>query len=410
MTSTVDSVIDTARRFAYRLRVASAERRSQGITQLAKCMEARRDDILEANTLDLEASREMAIPALTSSWLKLTPERLSVAVSILHRLAQCPDPLNQVSAASYGGGRLAGQSMPLGVVAMIYESFPELACIMAGFSLRTGNALILKGGGEASHSNQVLADVLQEALQEAELPEFSVQLLPTDAGDVIRELVTANQSINLVIPYGRRSLVNQVVAQATVPVLKTTLGNCYLYWGASGQLGCVQSVIVDSHKSEPDAVNAIEKVLVDQRCDDHALRELLNTLVAEGFALRGDEVMMAKFPELAKVEDAEWTQAYLNRTVAFKMVQDVDDAAGWINRCSSGHADCLITDSYSESRRFTTAIASAMVYINTSPRFRRISAQGYSPFLGMSNDRGHHRGPITLEMLTTLKQVIQGPA
>ena len=378
---------------------------------IAKSIEAHRDAILEANTLDLEASREMAIPALMSNWLKLTPERLGAAVKILHRLAQCPDPLNQVSAVPYATAQalVLGQSMPLGVVALIYESFPELGCIMAGFSLRTGNALVLKGGSEASHSNRALVSVLQEALQEAQLPEESIQLLPPDAGDVVRELVTVNQAINLVIPYGRGNLVNQVVAQATVPVLKTTIGNCYLYWGASGQMERVRSIISDSHKSEPDAVNAIEKVLVDQRCDDHVLRELLDDLVAEGFTLRGDAVMVAKFPDLTEATAADWSQAYLNRTVAFKTVQDVDDAAKWINRHSSGHADCLVTDSYSESRRFTTAIASATVYINTSPRFSRILAQGYSPLLGMSNDRGHYRGPITLEMLTTLKQVMQGP-
>lgn len=378
---------------------------------MAELVKARRDDILEANTLDLEASREMAIPALILDWLKLTPERLTAAVEILERLAQCPDPLNQVSATPYAAsqGLVVGQSMPLGIVALIYESFPELSSIMAGFSLRTGNALILKGGSEASHSNCAIAKVLQEALDEVGLPECSVQLLPSDQGDLVRELVTVNRAVNLVIPYGRRSLVNQVVAQATVPVLKTTIGNCYLYWGRSGAVDLVRHIVIDSHKSEPDPVNAVEKVLIDQRCDDRQTRELIDALATVGFKLKGDAVMLAKFPDLVAADDEEWTQTHLNRTVTFKMVENAEQAAQWINRYSSGHADCLVTDSYSESRRFTTAITSATVYVNTSPRFSRISSQGYPLFLGMSNDRGHYRGPITLGMLTTLKQVMQGP-
>ncbi len=377
---------------------------------MARLLETHRDDILEANTLDLEASREMAVPALILDWLKLTPERLTTTVQILERLAQCPDPLNQVFATPYAAnqGLVVGQSMPLGVVALIYESFPELSAIMAGFSLRTGNALILKGGSEASHSNRAIAKVLQEALQETGLAEHSVQLLPSDQGNLVRELVTVTRGVNLVIPYGRRSLVNQVVAQATVPVLKTAIGNCYLYWGSSGSAELVNRIVVDSHKSEPDPVNAVEKVLIDQRCDDRETRELLDNLVSKGFRLKGDAVMVAKFPELAVAEEESWTQASLNRTVTLKTVENVTQAARWINSHSSGHADCLVTDSYSESRRFATAITSATVYINTSPRFRRISSQGYPLFLGMSNDRGHYRGPITLGMLTTLKQVMQG--
>lgn len=378
---------------------------------MAKRIEASRDDILEANTLDLEASREMAVPNLILEWLKLTPERLTAAVQVLERLAQCPDPLNQVSATPYvvSQGLVVGQSMPLGVVALIYESFPELSAIMAGFSLRTGNALILKGGAEASNSNFAIVNVLREALQETRLPEGSVHLLPSDQGDLVRELVTVNRAVNLVIPYGRRGLVDQVVAQATVPVLKTTIGNCYLYWGSSGSAELVHHIVVDSHESEPDPVNAIEKVLVDQRCDDRHTRELIDNLAKSGFKLMGDTVMVAKFPELATADEEGWTKATLNRTVTFRMVENVDQAAQWINRYSSGHADCLVTDSYSESRRFTTAIASATVYVNTSSRFSRISSQGYPLFLGMSNDRGHYRGPITLGMLTTLKQVLQGP-
>lgn len=387
--------------------------RSRALHLMAEMLLDSQNDILEANTLDLEASREMAIPELVLEWLKLTPERLQTAGQILQRLAELSDPIQPIlNTPSYQIDQCQTycQLMPLGVIAFIYEALPELGAIAAGLCLRAGNSLILRGGAEASHSNQIIAETLKVAIEDAGLPKDCLQFLPAEQGDVIRELVTLDRHINLVIPYGRSSLVQQVIRQATAPVLRTAIGNCYLYWSPSGSLDVARWMILDSHQTEPDPVNAIEKVLIHRHHSSTALTMLWNSLKDKGFQLRGDKELASEFPEVFSVvtDPAEWNRAYLSNTIAFKVVDSLETAIAWINHHSSGHADCLATESYQESREFATSINSAMTYINASPRFHRNPKRGSPIALGMSNQKGHRRGLISLETLTTVKYIVQG--
>jgi glutamate-5-semialdehyde dehydrogenase len=380
---------------------------------MSELLRERQDDILEANTLDLEVSREMAVPELILEWLKLTPERLQIAGQTLQRLAELSDPIQQtLNVPSYQVDECQTycQLTPLGVIAFIYESFPELGAIAAGLCIRSGNSIILRGGPEASHSNQAIFQALEIAIEEAGLPVGCLQFVPTDHGDLIRELVTQDRYINLVIPYGRSSLVQQVIRQATAPVLKTAIGNCYLYWSPSGSLDVARWMILESHLSQPDPVNAIEKVLIHREHSSTALVMLANSLLEKGFKLRGDAQLVSAYPELftLEVDPSEWGQAYLNGTIAFKVVDGLQSAIHWINQYSSGHADCLTTESYQESRWFALSVNSAMTYINASPRFYRNPKRGSPIAFGMSNQKGYRRGLISLETLTTLKHVVQG--
>lgn len=385
--------------------------RSRGVQAMAQALQKAFDDILEANTLDLEASREMAVPELVWEWLKLTPERLQTTIQILQRIGELSDPIRRVMNASYQleHSQTYAQLMPLGVIALIYEAFPELGAIAAGFCIKTGNSLILRGGSEASQSNQVIAKALQTALAEAGLPVGCLELLPSEQGTSIRDLVTQDRYLSLVIPYGRPTLVQQVMQQATAPVLRSAMGNCYLYWSAAGSLGMVTSVILDSHASEPDPVNAIEKILISRLSKPSSLVILWKSLKEKGFKLRGDAELVAEFPDyLTLATDAEWNQPYLDKIVTFKVVDNLEEAIAWMNHYSSGHADCIITESYQESRQFALGVDSASVYINSSPRFSRNPKRGDAVFLGMCNQKGYRRGMISLETLTTLKQVVQG--
>jgi glutamate-5-semialdehyde dehydrogenase len=360
--------------------------RSRGVHAMAQALQNAFDDILDANTLDLEASREMAVPELILEWLKLTPERLQTTIQILHRIGELADPIRRVMNATYqlDDSQTYCQLMPLGVIAFIYEAFPELAAIAAGFCLKTGNSLILRGGSEASQSNLVIAQALQDALDEAGLPPGCLEILASEQGASIRDLVTQDRFLNLVIPYGRPTLVQQVVQQSTAPVLKSAMGNCYLYWSATGSLEMVRRVILDSHASEPDPVNAIEKILINRYQKPSALMILWNSLKEKGF------------------------KPYLDKVIAFKVVDSIESAIAWMNHYSSGHADCLITESYQESRQFALGVDSSSAYINSSPRFSRNPKRGDAVFLGISNQKGYRRGMINLESLTTLKQVVQG--
>jgi glutamate-5-semialdehyde dehydrogenase len=405
---------------AYRSHQSSLElaalkgtQRSHALQLMSEALLRRQDDILEANTLDLEASREMAVPDLILDWLKLTPERLQVVARALHRLSELSDPIQQVlNLPSYQVDQCQtySQLMPLGVIALIYEALPELGAIAAGLCIRTGNSLILRGSTEASHSNQAIVNTLHAALDDAGLPSACLQLLPSEQGDMIRELVLQDQYINLVIPYGRPSLVQQVMRQATAPVLRTAIGNCYLYWSPTGSLDMARWMILDSHQSEPEPVNAIEKVLVNRYHSPTALTMLWNSLKEKGFELRGDEILMGEFPDLltSRVSEGEWRQPYLNKTIAFKAVDGLETAIAWMNQHSSGHADCLATESYQESRQFALGVNSATTYINATPRFYRNPKRGNAIALGMSNQKGHRRGLIGVETLTTVKHIVQG--
>jgi glutamate-5-semialdehyde dehydrogenase len=399
-----------AHQAALKLGTTKGADRSRAVLAMAQAITRSFDDILEANTLDLEASREMAVPDLILDWLKLTPKRLEMAVDILQRLGELSDPLRRVRHGDYqlDDSQTYTQLMPLGVIAFIYEAFPELGAIAAGLCIKTGNSLILKGSTEASHSNAAIANALLSAVTEVGLPAGCLQLITEEHGTSIRDIVTQDQCLNLVIPYGRSSLIQQVVRHSTSPVLKSAIGNCYLYWSPNGSLEMVRWLIIDSHQSEPDPVNAIEKVLIHRQALPSSLTTLWNSLKEKGFEIKGDAELVEAFPQLQLAKDGEWQSAYLTKTVAFKLIDSLEAAITWINRYSSGHADCIVTESYQESRQFALGVNSASSYINASPRFSRNPSRGESVFLGMSNQKGHRRGLISLESLTTVKHIVQG--
>jgi glutamate-5-semialdehyde dehydrogenase len=384
--------------------------RSRAVLSIAQALVGSFDDILEANTLDLEASREMAVPELIVDWLKLTPRRLEITVEILQRLGELSDPLRRVRNTDYQLEDCQSycQLMPLGAIAFVYEAFPELGAIAAGACIKTGNSIILKGSAEASNSNAIITSVIQSAALESGLPNGCIEFISPDSGATLRELITQDQYLNLVIPYGRPSLIQQVVKQSTVPVLKSAIGNCYLYWSLNGSLEMVRWMIIDSHQSEPDAVNAIEKVLINRQAMRSSLVTLWKSLIEKGFEVRGDAELLEEFPELKLAKDTEWATPYLTKAVAFKLVDSLEEGITWINKYSSCHADCIVTESYQESRQFALGVNSASTYINASPRFSRIPSRGDAVFLGMSNQKGHRRGLINLESLTTVKHIVQG--
>jgi glutamate-5-semialdehyde dehydrogenase len=404
------AAVHRAHRVSLELGTTKGIVRSRAVQAMAQALRQSQDDILEANTLDLEASREMAVPELILEWLKLTPERIQTTVQILQQLSEVADPIGRVMSAAHqiDHCQTYSQLMPLGVIALIHEAFPELGALAAGLCIKTGNSIILRGGSEASHSNLVIAQALSGAIESAGLPADCLQVLAAEQGGSVRDLITQDQYINLVIPYGRPSLVQQIFRQATAPVLKTAMGNCYLYWSPSGGVDAVRWIVLDSHQSEPDPVNAIEKVLIHRHQNPASLVMLWNSLREKGFEVRGDAELVAEFPDLKLAQEAEWKQAYLAKVVAFKVVDSLEGAIAWINHHSSNHADCLVTESYQESRQFALGVNSASTYINASPRFTRNPRRGDSIFLGMSNQKGLRRGFISLETLTTVKHIIQG--
>ena len=368
------------------------------------------DDILEANTLDLEASLEMAVPELVIEWLKLTPERLNTAIATLECLAQ----LGAVTSSTHRRQPAIAPTNhaywlrePLGVIAFVYEAFPELALIAAALSLRAGNGLILKGGHEASQTNQVIADVFQSVLAQVDLPEHLVVSLSPSEGEAARRWLMQTSELDLVIPYGRASLVQQVVRDANSPSLSTAIGNCYIYWAHTAPVEVVAKMIIASHRGNPEPVNGIEKVLVDEKVSAVAERELEHLLQESHLSVK-----TATAPHLSADADAAeaelWREAQLNHTVLTARVPNLSTAIAVINRYSSGHADCIVTNSYQESMQFASQVRSASIYVNSSSQFQRNASHTSAIALGMSPQRGLKSGRITLETLLTHKAVVKG--
>ena len=395
--------------------LAAARRASEQLNSVDQCSEAlaamgraiaqRQDDILEANTLDLEISRDMAVPELVVDWLKLTPERVQTIAAIFNRLAAMGSFANRgCQPRAYG----VCQDRPVGVVGFIYEAFPDLGAIAAALSIRTGNAIVLKGGNEASRSNQIIASILQGTLDDIGLSQSLI--FPVESTEVSRLDLTQCPGIDLVIAHGRPSLVKQIAQQATVPVIASCMGNCYLYWSASGSLDQVYHMIVESHAGTPDAVNRIEKVLVHESHSENSLIRLWNRLQEVGFVLKADAAIAHSVSHsLAAVADSEWSAAYLKRVVAFRQVKDGAAAISWINAHSSGHADSIVTADYAESRRFIAGCRSASVYINASPRFVRNAKQTEDIALGMSNGKDVAGGLIGMDVMRSHQRIFHSP-
>ena len=420
---------------ALQLAQISPKERDSLLLDLSEAIKYHKNKILEANTLDLEASREMAVPDLVLEWLKLTPERINHVIECLKQLSQLPDPLTlHVGINGY-------QRVPLGVVAFVYEGFPQLALIAAGMCLKVGNTIILKGGSEGTHTQEAIAEIIRNVLGANNFPEACVSTVPT--GVVLKELIVQEKYLRLVIPYGRPSFVQQISKQATISALPTSMGNCYLYLSASADLEFAKSVILNSRKGDPDPVNAIEKVVIHHSWLERGLGEWLQSLQTQGLVVRGCPSTTASFRHFLEESDQNsdvqfdqatnasdlvdaaidsqciasediWGQAYLDNTIAIKIVKDTEEAIAWINQYSSGHADVILTDSLFERDRFVSRISSSTIFVNAHSRFSRYGKFGDSGSvkiaLGMSSlkTRGASRYPgvIDIYALTTTKQIV----
>ncbi len=391
------------------LLMTNSKQREQAIGSMATALRGAFHDILEANTLDLEASRELGIADLLLEWLKLTPERLQRCIDLLARLGELSSMYGNTDLGSQVSDLHSySQVKPLGTIAFIYEALPELGIIAAGMSIKTGNSIVIRGGAEAEHTNLAISIALRIGLEQAGFPQNAVQLVDSTPS-LLYELLTQTQQVNLAIAYGRPSLIHQVTQQATVSILPAAIGNCYLYWGANGDMELVRHAICDSHVGEPDAVNAIEKVLIHTDRQSTSLTMLWKNLKEKGFQLRGDRELVSNYGEyLQLAQEGEWYHPYLRKVIAFKSVNNVDEAIATIDRYSSGHADSIVTDSYLETQQFVAGINSACVYINSSPRFYRHQRGSDRIWLGMSNYHCSQRGPIGLAALMATQQVTMG--
>jgi glutamate-5-semialdehyde dehydrogenase len=373
----------------------SSQDRDRALGAIATALAQNYQLLLEANTLDLEAFQmrcDMSGSCVPLDWFRLTKEQINRWIAALNAIAGLPDPLRQM--AGFYSPRQC-YWMPLGGVGLAYEGLPEVAAMTIGMCLKTANQLTLRSSPDSAHTHGAIMQLCQETLSDCGFP--ADWLMSEEEGE---------NPMQLWIAYGRPLWRSQVRASVSGAVLESAIGNCYLYWAASGALDCVREMVLESHKGEPDAVNAIEVVLVHRQHSASTLVRLWTDLRSKGFDIYGDGGMVSEFPELPLLPDDEWSRSSFRKRVAFRRVENVDDAIALINANSSGHADAIVTESYSASQQFIQQVRSTALYLNAAPRFQRCRMAEGDVVLGTTGRSGF--GAIRMQSLLTPKRVIYG--
>src|SRR3954465_14521882 len=381
--------------------------KDRALLSLADALEARVDEILDANARDLEAGRESGLSAALMDRLALDAERVRGMAEGARAIAALPDPVGEV----VDGGRLPNGldfrkvRVPLGVVAVVYEARPNVTIDAAALCLKSGNAVLLRGSSSAAHSNAVLAQIAIDAA--AELPEGSIGLV-TGGREALAELATQEGVVDLIIPRGGEGLKKAISAVATVPVIYAAAGNCHVYVDASADLAAAERIIVNAKVQRPGTCNSAETLLVHSGVAAEFLPGAIAALRAEGVELRGDERVRAVDPTVALASESDWGEEFLALILAVRVVDSGDEAIDHVNTYGSGHSEAIVTSELAAARAFQLGIDSACIYVNASTRFTDGGEFGMGAEIGNSTQKLHARGPIGLRELCTFKYVVEG--
>lgn len=388
----------------------SARRKNSILEAMATELDARRAALKEANARDMEAARAAGLSGAMLDRLLLTDSRIDAMIKGIRDVVGLKDPVGQKISKWLrpNGLEILKVRVPIGVIAIIYESRPNVTADSSILCIKTGNAVILRGGKEALHSNQAIADALQSGGKKKGLPDNAIQVIGTTDREAIRELVQLEGRVDLAIPRGGEGLIRAVTEHARVPVIKHYKGVCYVYVHASADPAMALKVIENAKCQRPGVCNAAEHVLVDQSIAVSFLPELAKALRARNVELRGDEGARAIVADMKAATDTDWDTEYLDLIMGVKVVPGLQAAIDHINRHGSHHSDAILAADAMAQREFTEQVDSATVYVNASTRFTDGAEFGLGAEIGISTDKLHARGPMGLEELTTYKYVIRG--
>lgn len=388
----------------------SSRRKNNILEAMASEIEARRDSIKAENAKDMEAGRKSGLSTALLDRLNLTDARIDGMVKGIRDLVVLKDPVGaRISKwVRPNGLEILKVRVPLGVIAIIYESRPNVTADAAALCIKTSNAVILRGGSESIHSNLAIADALQAGGKKKGLPDNSVQLVPTTDRDAIRELVQMVGRVDLAIPRGGEGLINAVAEHARVPVIKHYKGVCHVYVDDTAKQDDALKIIENAKCQRPGVCNAIEKVLVHEKIAAEFLPKMSALLDTRNVELRGDDASRTIVSSMKTATQEDWTTEYLDLILTVKVVADVDAAIAHINSNGSHHSDAIITENEKAADKFTQEVDSATVYVNASTRFTDGAEFGMGAEIGISTEKLHARGPMGLEELTTYKYVIHG--
>jgi glutamate-5-semialdehyde dehydrogenase len=403
--ASVTDICRAARAASRRLAMLPTAEKDAALLAIADALEARTDEILDANARDLEAGREAGLSDALLDRLLLDPLRIAAIAAQVRDIAALPDPVGE----AIDGFRLPNGldvtklRTPLGVVAVVYEARPNVTIDAAALCLKSGNAIVLRGSSSAAHSNAILAAIAAE-----HAPQGAIGLVAGGGREELAELATQDELVDLIIPRGGEGLKKALTEVATVPMIFAASGNCHVYVDAAADLDMAREIILNAKTQRPGVCNAAETLLVHAAVAQAFLPAALTALRDAGVELRGDERTVAIDPTVGAATDADWDTEFLALTLAVGVVDSVEEAVDHVNRHGSGHSEAIVTASYPAARAFELGVDAACVYVNASTRFTDGGEFGFGAEIGNSTQKLHARGPIGLRELCSFKYVVRG--
>jgi len=396
--------LERARVAAATLAQLSTEQKDDLLLQIASALETHAGRILRANEEDIQRSN---LAGAMRDRLLLTPERISQMADAVRDVATLSDPVNEVLEewTRPNGLLIRKIRVPLGVVGIVYESRPNVTVDAATLCLKTGNAVVLRGGKEATASNQVLAEIMAEV---AGVPAGAIELLDSASRDTVQELIRARGLVDVVIPRGGPGLIAYVIENALVPVIETGAGNCHIFVDESADYELANRIILNAKTQRPSVCNAAEKLLVHSRIASAFIPQIVRQLIDAGVEVRGDRESSSLARDVALAKEDDWEEEYLRLCIAVRVVSSLDEAIVHINRYSTKHSEAIITKDEANANKFLQLVDSAAVYWNASTRFTDGGEFGFGAEMGVSTQKLHCRGPFALKELTSTKYQVIG--
>jgi glutamate-5-semialdehyde dehydrogenase len=388
----------------------SADQKNTALCRMANALEANAANILAANQADVEAAKAKGLKASLLDRLSLDEKKVQTMAKELREVSSLPDPIGAIlSSWTRPNGLIISQvRVPMGVVGVIYESRPNVTSDSAGICIKSGNAVILRGGSDALSSNVSIGEVLRDALEGTNVPVDAVQVVNSPDRKVAEELMGMREYIDVLIPRGGADLIRTVVEKSHIPVIETGLGNCHVYVDEDADLEKATPIVINAKCQRPGTCNAAEKLLVHSKIASLYLPVIISELRKNRVEVRGDEETRKIVPDVKAATEQDWPTEYLDLIMGVKVVNSLDQAVAHINKYGTHHSDSILTKDFSKAKRFIKEIDSAAVYWNASTRFTDGNQFGLGAEVGISTQKLHARGPMSVQHLTTTKYVVLG--
>jgi glutamate-5-semialdehyde dehydrogenase len=408
--SSLTDKLESARAASTVLATVTTDQKNAALLAIASAVEAGADRIVPANELDLANGRENGLAAGLLDRLTLTPDRLAGLASAVREIVALADPVGGVVRGSSlpNGVQLTQVRVPFGVIGAIYEARPNVTVDIAALAVKSGNAVVLRGGSAAENSNRVLVAIIQEALAATGLPVEAVQTIDEFGREGATQLMQARGYIDVLIPRGSANLINTVVSESKVPVIETGAGVVHIYLDESADLDMAVEIVSNSKVQRPSVCNALETLLVHESAAARLLPAVLGRLREQGVTLHADDESRAIFADAVPATEDDWTTEYMTLDLAVRVVPDLDAAMDHIRRYSTHHTESIITNDLGRAERFLAEVDSAVVMVNASTRFTDGGEFGFGAEVGISTQKLHARGPMGLPELTSTKWVVRG--